>query len=80
MLHPLTENKVREIREAIASAVRMARADKRLTQAETAALAGVNVNRIKDIENAARDPKFSTIVRVAEALGVQVAVSMGRAA
>lgn len=74
MAKPNTEGKVKQLRESLASKVRMARADKRLSQAEVAERAGTSPVRIWEIENGNADPRLSTIVRVAGALGLQVMI------
>lgn len=66
------QGKTGELRSAISRAVRMRRADKRLSQQDVAELAGVSVVRISEIEGETKNPRIDTIEKVANALGIVV--------
>lgn len=78
MANPNTESKVSELRQAVAKSIRMARADKQLSQIEVAQAAGVGTARVSELESGKSDPRLSTLVRVTDALGL--AVTVGAAA
>ena len=63
------------VRAALAEQVRAERARRQLTQEQLAELAGMSPARISEIENGGTDPRFSTIVRVADALGLAVSIA-----
>lgn len=64
----------------IAAEVRAARARRQLTQVELAERAGVSPNRVVEIERAVSDPRFSTLEKVAGALGFRVTLLPQQAA
>lgn len=80
MAQPNTENKVSQLRKSVASAVRMARAEKRLSQIEVAQQAGTSPSRVSELENGNADPRLSTLARIADVLGMRVTVSVEDAA
>ncbi len=51
-----------------------ARAERNLSQAEVAAIAETSPARVSAIENATDSPRIDTIVRVAQAVGLDVTV------
>lgn len=53
--------------------VRRARMEARLTQEQLARRAGVHPSEVSRLEREVRDPRLSTIVRLAGALGVEPA-------
>ena len=59
-----------EPRHQLAANVRRLRRDAELTQERLADLAGTHPGEISRIERAARDPQFSTLIRIARGLGV----------
>ena len=75
MAKPNTESKVRQLRDSVASQVRMARADKQLSQIEVASIAGVSPARISELEAGKADPRLSTLARVADALELTITVA-----
>lgn len=75
MANSNTESKVGEVREAVAKSIRMARADKRLSQIEVAEIAGTSPSRVSELESGKSDPRLSTLARVADALGLAVNVA-----
>lgn len=74
MPNPKTKSKVDEVKDLLAERVRMARAGKRLSQTEVAQRAGTSVARVSEIENCLADPRLSTVVRIAEALDIDVTI------
>lgn len=64
---------VDNLRQAIAANIRMARQQCGFTQEELSWRAGVSVTAISQYENAKREPKYSTLMMLAEALGFPVA-------
>lgn len=75
-----SESKVKELRESVASVIRMARADKQLSQIEVAQKARTSPSRVSELENGSADPRLSTLARIAGVLGVRVKVSTEDAA
>lgn len=61
-------------RRKMAETLRAERARQRLSQAEVAAKAEVAPRRIVQLENGSSDPKFSTVIKVVEALGLTITV------
>lgn len=55
---------------AIARAIRQARRARELSQEALAALAGVHPKHLSEIERANKDPRATTLIRLAEALGL----------
>jgi DNA-binding XRE family transcriptional regulator len=53
-------------------AIKQARQERNLTQAELGELIGVNKSQISKIENSTTSVRFTTIVKVFEALGAKV--------
>jgi DNA-binding XRE family transcriptional regulator len=62
--------------EILGSMIRNARKEKHLTQEELGKLIGVQKAQISKIENNAKDVRFSTILRVFEALEAKVQMSI----
>lgn len=60
--------------DVMAEQFRVARARRQWSQEEVAKRAGVDPARVSQIENGRRDPRFSTVVRIAGALGLQVLI------
>jgi transcriptional regulator with XRE-family HTH domain len=60
-------------RDRFARNLRAARAEAGLSQERLSALAGLHRTEISLLERGERDPKLSTIVRLADALGVPAA-------
>lgn len=58
---------------ALAARLRQMRRDRELSQEALAARAGVHPKHLSEIERANKDPRATTVVRLAEALGVPVA-------
>jgi len=58
--------------ELIGDAIRKARKAKHLTQEQLGAIVGVQKSQIAKIENSTTDARFSTILRVFEALQAKV--------
>ena len=58
--------------ELIGDAIRKARKAKKLTQEQLGALVGVQKSQIAKIENSTTDARFSTVLRVFEALEAKV--------
>jgi transcriptional regulator with XRE-family HTH domain len=57
---------------ALAGAIRHLRRERELSQEALAFAAGVHPKHVSEIERANKDPRTTTIVRIAEALGVTV--------
>lgn len=74
MPNPNTESKVKRTREQLALMVRGRRAERNLSQSELAQNAGISPARISEIENEQSDPRLSTLVRLADALDLDVRV------
>ncbi|HEX7153249.1 MAG TPA: helix-turn-helix transcriptional regulator [Thermoanaerobaculia bacterium] len=68
-------NKSERLREAIefGARVRELRVKRDLTQEQLAESAGMNVVQLSNLERGANEPKLSTILRLAQALGVTLA-------
>lgn len=58
---------------ALARALRSLRRERDLSQEAVALAAGIHPKHLSDIERANKDPRATTVVRLAEALGVGVA-------
>ncbi len=58
--------------DLLGHAIKQARKEQHLTQAQLGELVGVKKSQISKIENSATDARFSTIIRVFEALGTKV--------
>jgi transcriptional regulator with XRE-family HTH domain len=65
-------------REGFARNLRAARAEAGLSQERLSALAKLHRTEISLLERGERDPKLSTIMRLADALGVQAATLVAR--
>lgn len=78
MPQPNTESKVKHLREAVASTVRMARANKQLSQVEVAQKAGTSPSRVHELETGSADPRLSTLARIADVL--DIGITIGHAA
>lgn len=65
---------VADLRASIAKHIRMARAEKRLSQAEVASMAKTTPARVSELENIRCDPRLSTLVRIAAVLEVTLIV------
>lgn len=55
---------------AFAANVRRARAEASMTQEQVADASGIHVTEVSRIERGLRDPRVSTVLRLAKALGV----------
>lgn len=55
---------------ALAHAIRRLRRARELSQEALAAMAGVNPKHLSEIERANKDPRATTVIRLAEALGL----------
>ena len=55
---------------ALAGTIRKFRRDRELSQEALAAVAGINPKHLSEIERANKDPRASTVLRLAEALGL----------
>lgn len=75
MNQPNTESKVDTVRRQVATAIRSARAARRLSQIEVAKQAGVSPSRVSELENEISDPQLSTLVKIADELGLSVSVT-----
>ena len=62
------------LRRKMAETIRAERARQGLSQAQVAQTAGVAPRRIVQIENGSSDPRFSTVARITEALGLTITV------
>lgn len=62
--------------DCIGEIIRQARVEQNLTQEQLGALIGVQKAQISKIENNAKDVRFSTILRVFEALKAKVNISV----
>lgn len=58
---------------ALAGAIRHLRRERELSQEALAFAAGVHPKHVSEIERANKDPRATTVVRLADALGVTVA-------
>ena len=58
--------------DLLGQAIRQARQERRLTQEELGELVGVKKAQISKIENSTTDARFTTILRVFDALGAKV--------
>ena len=58
--------------DLLGQAIKQARQERNLTQEQLGALVGVKRAQISKIENCATDARFTTILKVFEALGVKV--------
>lgn len=58
--------------DLLGNAIKQARQERNLTQEELGALVGVKKAQISKIENSATDARFTTILKVFEALGAKV--------
>lgn len=58
--------------DLIGQAIKQARSEKHLTQEELGELVGVKKAQISKIENSTTDARFTTILKVFEALGAKV--------
>jgi len=66
------EQKLKELLHILGSKIRERRKVLGLTQEQLAELAGISVNFLARMEMTARTPSFDTLVRIADALGVEV--------
>ena len=58
--------------DLLGQAIKQARQERNLTQAELGELVGVKKAQISKIENSATDARFTTILKVFDALGAKV--------
>jgi transcriptional regulator with XRE-family HTH domain len=58
---------------ALARRLRQMRRARELSQEALAAIAGVHPKHLSEIERANKDPRATTVIRIADALGVPVA-------
>ena len=58
--------------DLLGQAIKQARQERNLTQSELGELIGVRKSQISKIENSITDARFTTIIRVFEALGATV--------
>lgn len=63
---------------ALAAAIRQLRRERELSQEALAFAAGVHPKHVSEIERANKDPRTTTVVRLADALGVTVAALYNR--
>ena len=61
-----------DIKKRLAGNVRFLRFQKRFSQEAIAALAGIGQNQVSEIENEHSNPSLDTIVKLANALNVDV--------
>jgi transcriptional regulator with XRE-family HTH domain len=64
---------------ALGEAVRLARAERGLSQEQLADAAGVHVTHLGGVERGVRNPNYATVVRLARALGETPGVLVTRA-
>lgn len=64
---------------ALGEAIRLARVESGLSQEQLADAAGVHVTHLGGVERGVRNPNYSTIVRIADALGVSPGTLVTRA-
>ena len=64
---------------ALGEAIRLARVERGLSQEQLADAAGVHVTHLGGVERGVRNPNYSTIVRIAGALGVSPGTLVTRA-
>lgn len=69
---PMTPPAQRETLVAFARTLRRVRRERDLSQEALAARAGVSPKHVSDIERANKDPRATTVIRLADALGVEV--------
>ncbi|HNS42539.1 MAG TPA: helix-turn-helix domain-containing protein [Taishania sp.] len=62
--------------DLIGNAIKQARLEQQLTQEELGQLVGVKKAQISKIENSATDARFTTILKVFEALGAKVSFNV----
>ena len=62
--------------DLLGQAIKQARRERNLTQEELGELVGVKKAQISKIENSATDARFTTILKVFEALGAKVSFSV----
>ena len=62
---------------ALAGAIRHLRRERELSQEALAFAAGVHPKHLSEIERANKDPRTTTVVRLADALGVSVSELYG---
>lgn len=62
----------------LARAIRQLRRDRELSQEALANLAGVHPKHLSEIERGNKDPRASTVARLAEALGVTIGELYGQ--
>lgn len=72
--HNQFENELRL--DLLGQAIKQARKERNLTQEELGVLVGVKKAQISKIENSATDARFTTIVKVFEALGAKVSFNV----
>jgi HTH-type transcriptional regulator/antitoxin HipB len=58
--------------ELLGQAIKQARKERKLTQEELGEIVGVKKSQISKIENSTTDARFTTILKVFEALGAKV--------
>ncbi len=64
----------------LGNAIKLCRTQKNMNQAELAALAVISVSYLSLLERGKRDPSFSTVENIAEALGIPFNILMFLAA
>ena len=64
---------------ALGEAIRLARVERGLSQEQLADAAGVHVTHLGGVERGVRNPNYSTLVRIAGALGVSPGTLVTRA-
>jgi transcriptional regulator with XRE-family HTH domain len=57
--------------DAFGRVVRRARRDRDLSQEALAAIAGIGAKHLGEIERGAHDPRFTTVLKLASALGLR---------
>lgn len=68
------ENELRV--DLLGQAIKQARQERKMTQAELGALVGVQKAQISKIENSIKNVRFETIIKVFEALGAKVSFNV----
>lgn len=63
-------------KSAIGKEIRDRRKELKITQPELAELAGVNVNTVVRLERGATNPTLDVLVRIGEALGMEVTMQV----
>ena len=62
----------KDIRKKLADNIRLLRAKKRFSQEAIASIAGIGQNQISEIENEHSNPNLETLIRIANALNIEM--------